>query len=231
MRGYKYDGERYYKVNRPDVNNGHSFNPEEDYHFIKDWLYKRIKWLDTAFAKKDPNIDASGNTRSQKIFFYTTHSGVAKVDAYLNGSTKLGMKNLSANVAALYNIETSMLDMSDGALNVIYFIAYRQDNSIRSISSVYIRVSDTPNPEADECVVEFGDEKMIVKKGSEITIPEKAYSRSGYAFCGWASSITSERLYKPGDTIVVTKDLTFYMRFKPADMCSQFVLDSYKEKQ
>ena len=264
--GYAYDGERYLKVNRPNVNNGHSFNPKEDYVFIKAWLKKRIQWLDQNFAIKDPNIDSSGNQRSSKIFVKvsqnqnqleadnltvygvnadyllssdstdalsinvsTTHSAVAYVDAYLNGSTRLGKKNMSSSTTATYTVDLSMLDMSNDALNVIYFIAYRSDGTIRAMSSVYIRVSDLSNPTADEFVVEFGDEKMIVKSGTEIIVPEKAYSRDGYVFCGWVTSLTSTKEYQPGDTITVTRNMSLYMRFKPIDMCSEFVLDEYKK--
>ncbi len=266
-RGYAYDGERYINVNQPQANNGHSFNPEQDYNHIKNWLKERTQWLDENFSKIDPNIDGGGYIRSEKIFFdvkqngtklkkdeltvygvnadhlldasstaplsitvSTTHSAVVNVGAYLNGSTDLGIKGMSSSVSATYTIDTSMLNMEDGALNVIYLIAYRADKTVRSISSIYIRVSDTPNPEADECVVEFGDEAVIVKKGEKVTVPEAPYTREGYVFCGWTASYRSNTLYQPGDTFSVLMDTSLYMRFKPIDMCSEFVLDEYTLK-
>ncbi len=161
----------------------------------------------------------------------TTHSAVTEVDAYLNGNIKLGTKNMSSSVKALYTIDTSMLDMEDGALNVIYLMAYRANKTIRSISSVYIRVSDTPNPNADECVVEFGEDAIIVKKGESITVPDIPYTRDGYVFCGWTESYDSDVLYRPGDSITAAGNKSYYMRFKPTDMCSEFVLDEYTVKQ
>ncbi len=268
QRGYEFDGVRYLRVNRPNVNNGHSFTPAEDYVFMKDWLKKRLNWLDTNFAKIDANIDASGNTRSEKIYtsvsydgvdlekdkqtvygvcadymlnsnatgkirlrISTTHSTVAKVDVYLNGSTKLGQKAMSSSTEAIYEVDVSKLDMSNGALNVFYIIAYRSAGTVRSISSVYIRVSDLPNPENDECVVKFGDTVMIVKKGSEITVPDYPYIREGYAYCGWTTSLWSNTVYKPGETFKVTRNISFYIRFKPMDMCSEFVIDEYIVKE
>ena len=266
-RGYEYDGERYLKVNRPNVNNGHSFTPAEDYVFIKTWLKKRVAWLDKNFAKIDPNIDSGGNKRStnmtakvksgsvelepDKITVYgvsadylipttatgtldlsvtTSLSGVSYCDAYLNGSTKLKTRSLSQSTEAKYTIDISSLDMSEGALNVIYIIAYKSNGSVKGITSVYIRVSDIPNPDESEYVVEFGDQKMIVQKGSTITVPDVPYEREGYVFCGWTTSYESPKVYKPGDSYTAKGNISFYARFVPTDMGSQFVLDEYTPK-
>ena len=172
----------------------------------------------------------SSSTAPLNISVETTHSAVTKVGAYLNGNINLGLKDMSSSVTANYTIDLSKLDMQEDALNVIYLIAYRSDGSIRSMSSIYIRVSSLQNPGDDECVIEFGDQAMVVKKGSTVTVPEAPYTREGYVFCGWTASYTSNTLYKPGDTIEVTKDRSLYMRFKPTDMCSEFVLDEYTLK-
>ena len=262
QKSYEFDGVRYLKVNQPLVNDGHSFTPAEDHDYIIKWLKERIGWLDVNFAKLDPNIDSSGNTRSTKIFrtleqngnvlpvdrttayginadyllptdssgtltleVNTTHSAVTHIEAYLNGTIKLGKKSVSGSVTAVFEIDPSVLDRTEGALNVIYIIALRADGTKRSMSSVYIRCSDVQNPSINECVVEFGDEKIVVEKGTSITVPDYPYGREGYAICGWTDSVTSETLYKPGDTIIVESNLSFYIRFKPTDMCSQFRID------
>ncbi len=155
----------------------------------------------------------------------TTHSAVTSMDVYLNGTTHLGKKNVASGATAVFEIDPSKLDRTEGALNVIYIRALRADGTVRSISSVYIRVSDVPNPKVGECVVEFGDEKIIVKKGESVTVPDYPYAREGFAICGWTSHATSNTLYKPGDTVTVNANMSFYMRFKPTDMCSQFRLD------
>lgn len=262
QKGYEYDGVRYIKVNNPGANNGHSFTPAEDHEYIMKWLPARNNWLDENFAKLDPNIDNSGNTRSTKILatlsqngktlsadritvyginadyllptgsdstlslkVSTSHSAVTHIEAYLNGSTKLGQVNVASGATGVFEIDPSMLDRSEGALNVIYLRALRPDGSVRSISSVYIRVSDTNNPTKDECVVEFGDMKFVVAKGSVITVPDYPYDREGFVQCGWTDDDVSKTLYKPGDTITVNKSMSFYIRFKPTDMCSQFRID------
>jgi len=261
-RSYAYDGERYVIVNRPEVNNGHSFTPEEDYHFMKDWMERRIQWLDEHYAIIDCNIDDYGNVRSEKIFnevtyngkelpadsitvhgvnadyllptdatgelvlsMQTTHSGVTYADSYLNGSVSLGKTPLSASTDGEYKINISDLNMENGALNVIYIIAHRADNTVRSISSVYIRVSDMENPTRTQRVVEFGKDKVIVEKNGTVTFPEAPYTREGYVFWGWTTG--DKTVYKPGETYTVTKDISFYIRWKPTDMCSQFRLDEY----
>lgn len=262
QKGYEYDGVRYTKVNQPLVNNGHSFTPAEDHEHIMKWLVGRNKWLDTNFAKIDPNIDNSGNTRSSKITFSvsqdgavlprdkitvygvkadylmrsdasstlkltlsTTHSAVTHIEAYLNATTKLGKIPVGSGAQGTIEIDPALLDRTEGALNVIYLRAIRADGSMRAMSSIYIRVSDLPVPASDECVVEFGSEKIIVKKGESITVPDYPYSREGFVACGWTNSCTAKKLYKPGDTITVKSNMSFYIRFKPTDMCSQFRLD------
>ena len=171
--------------------------------------------------------DASGKLT---LNLSTTHSAVVYIEAYLNGATLLGRAGVGSGAQGSLEIDVSLLDMSEGALNVIYLRALREDGSMRSMSSVYIRVTDKKNAASDECIVEFGDMSFVVKKGSTITVPDYPYDREGFVQCGWTSSDTSTTLYKPGDTITVMTNVSYYIRFKPTDMCSQFRVDEVIER-
>ena len=81
------------------------------------------------------------------------------------------------------------------------------------------------NPTRTQRVVEFGKDKVIVEKNGTVTFPEAPYTREGYVFWGWTTG--DKTVYKPGETYTVTKDISFYIRWKPTDMCSQFRLDEY----
>ena len=226
------------------------------------WFRDRIDWLNESFAKVDANIDSSGNTRSDKIFYLieqngltlradtstvygvkadymlssesgsdlimtlsTTHSAVDHIEVYLNGSTHIGKASVSSGRVAKVNISPALLDRSEGALNVLYLIAFRKNGTVRSVSSVYIRSSDIPMLSPNECIVEFGDEKIVVERGESVIVPDYPYKRDGYAICGWTQTYDTDEVYKPGDVITVNSSKSFYIRFKPIDMCSEFVLD------
>ena len=255
-RCYERNGVRYYTIRQPEVNNAHSLTPAQDYDLIRTWLRQRVKWIDENFAKADPNIDSSGYTRSEKVFFEatvngevlkadlvtvngvkadyiispsvsgkillsitTTHTNARTVDAYLNGTQFLGNKVLTTAQAAIYEIETSKLNMQEGAVNVIYLPVYRADKTVRSISSVLIKVTSVSNPQSNQCIVWFGDEPVIVRKGTEVVFPEISQAQDGYVVCGWTKG--DETVYVPGDRLKIFKDTYFYVRSKRIDMNSK----------
>ena len=258
-RCYERNGIRYYTIRQPEANNGHSLTPTEDYKLIKRWLKNRVKWIDENFKKRDPNVDESGYTRSEKVFFRvsmngvelpldlitvngvradciispnaagkillsvtTTHTNARTVDAYLNGTEFLGNKVLTTSQGAVYEIDASKLNREEGAVNVIYLPVYRADKTVRSVSSVLIKVSSVPNPTGDECVIWFGNEPALVKKGTEIVFPKIQQEHEGFIWCGWTTG--DDTLYRPGDTLKVQKDMYFYVRWKRTDMNSRMDL-------
>lgn len=255
-RCYERTGPRYEIVRQPDVNNGHSFTPWEDYVYTRKWFVNRIKWLDEHFAKIDPNIDGGGYERSAKIFaeltangaklendntsvyglacdyvipcnqtgrlelnLTTTHSGVTSVEAYLNGTENLGKIPLSATVNAQYLIDVFTLDLSHGAVNTVYLIARRADGSIRSMSSVVIRVSEMGNPNEDESIVQLGNETVYVKTGSTFKLPEPENVPEGFIFVGWAKK--NGKVYPAGEEINVKENVYLYEKWQRTDIFSR----------
>ena len=253
---YKRNGVRYYTIRQPEVNDGHSLTPTEDYELIRTWLRNRVKWIDENFSKIDPNVDSGGYTRGEKLFFdvsydkntlpadnitvygvnsdyliapdatgsitltlTTTHSHCETVGVYLNGANFLGNIPMSLSTAAKYQVDISELDMTEGAVNVFYVLAYRADMTVRSITSVVIRVSSLQNPEDGQCVVELGESTIIVDSGSVITMPEIDYKREGFVPCGWTDG--SDTVYKPGEEITITENASYYVRWKRIDVFSE----------
>ena len=254
-RCYERNGVRYNTIRQPEANDGHSYTPTEDYELIRRWLRARVKWIDENFSIPDPNVDGSGYTRSEKVFFdvsingdeldpdlltvsgvkadyiispnasgkilvsvTTTHTNARTVDAYLNGTQFFGNKVLTTTQGAVYEIEVSKLNMKEGALNVIYLPVYRADKTVRSITSVLIRVTSASNPTTDQCVIWFGDEPYIVRRGTSIEFPEISEKREGFVACGWTTG--DDTVYKSGESIKVFKSTSFYIRWKRTDMNS-----------
>ncbi|MBQ2732991.1 MAG: CotH kinase family protein [Clostridia bacterium] len=253
---YGRTGPRTEIVRQPDVNNGVSFTPWEDYEYLHDWFENRIEWIDENFATQAPNVDKAGYERSAKLFFdlklngttleadntvvygapadyimpstatgelkldlSTTHSGVTYVDAYLNGTKLLGSFPVSAAKSGSIPLDISSIDLTDGAVNTIYLMAMRDNGTMRSMSSVIIRISDKGNPEKDECILRIGDSVEYVKKGSTISLPEIEETRDGFIALGWTT--TGKTVHEPGKSLAINKDTYFFIKWKRVDMNSR----------
>ena len=155
--------------------------------------------------------DTSGKI---KLSVTSKFNETVSIGTYLNGKTVLGTQRVNNKETVYFYIDTAKLDMTEGAVNVIYLCTYSNPLT----TSVLIRVSSLDVPDADECVIEFGDEKIVVKKGTEITFPNITEKRDGFVKCGWTSG--DDRLYAEGDTITVKKNMSFYVRWKRTDIFS-----------
>ncbi|MBQ7010747.1 MAG: CotH kinase family protein [Clostridia bacterium] len=246
-QSYERTGPRKEIVRQPDVNNGHSFNPWEDYEYLRTWFENRIIWLDEHFAALDPNIDGAGYTRSEKIKtaltldsntiekdrssvyglnadyiistsdsgvieikLTTTHSNIGHFEVYLNGTEFLGRVENTASGGSLL-VDTSKLDMSDGALNVFYIMCYKNTGAYRSMSSVLIRVRSLGNPEAMKCIVQLGNEIAHVDRFAEYALPEITEEHNGFIAEGWTDG---KNVYAPGTTIEIKNDVHLYIKWK-----------------
>lgn len=145
----------------------------------------------------------------------TTHSNVRYTTPYLNATMPLGKKSLSSSLRTEYTIDLSMLDMREGTKNIIYVPAFKADGSLRSVSSVVIRVSKMENPKANEKIVQFGDEKILVTVGGTVSFPEITEKKEGYLPLGWTDG--SDNVYKAGDILTVKFNEYFFVRWIRTD--------------
>ncbi|MDO4797585.1 MAG: InlB B-repeat-containing protein [Coriobacteriales bacterium] len=61
-------------------------------------------------------------------------------------------------------------------------------------------------------------EAVMVPLDSEYELPECAFTREGYSFSAWATTLDDgegTKLYQPGDTYLVRTPVTFYARWEP----------------
>ena len=166
--------------------------------------------------------DASGTL---KLTISTDHTTADSVKIYLNGSTYLGRKSISTSKAATLSINTSKLNMENGAINVLYIPAYRDDGSVRSITSVLIRVYDASNPTSKEAAITFGgaDNIIVETKGTVIKAPKITTVRPGFKALGWTTG--NGKVYAPGDDYKVSENEFLYVRWERTDMNSFMVLE------
>ncbi len=161
----------------------------------------------------------SNATGSLNLGLTTTHSTVKSAVLYLNGSKLLGEFPLSATQGVEIPVDIASLDLTDGAVNTIYIMAMRENGTMRSMSSVVIRISDKGNPAEDECILRLSDSVEYVKKGSTITLPEIDIEREGFIACGWTT--TGKTVHEPGKTLAINKDTYFFIKWKRTDLNSR----------
>ena len=115
--------------------------------------------------------------------------------------------------------------MENGAINVLYIPAYRDDGSVRSITSVLIRVYDASNPTSKEAAITFGDADNIIveTKGTVIKAPKITTVRPGFKALGWTTG--NGKVYAPGDDYKVSENEFLYVRWERTDMNSFMVLE------
>ena len=249
---YERNGVRYYTIRNPEINDGKSMTPAEDYAMMREWVRDRVKWIDDHFRKIAPNVDEGGYLRSEKITVYTylngkmierdyatvhgtpadyiippdaagtltlkistTHTNVTHTTPYLNATYPLGRKTLSSSVRAEYTIDLSLLDMTDGAKNVIYIPALKGSGDMRSMTSVVIKVSSQGNPKGDERIIQLGQEKSFVGVGETFTFPKITQKKDGYLPLGWTDG--SDAVYKAGDSFEVKSDVYYFIRWVRTD--------------
>lgn len=249
---YERNGVRYYTIRNPEINNGQSMSPSEDFAMMRKWLRDRVEWIDENFRKIAPNVDNGGYTRSGKLTctlyhdgklmeldlgtvhgtpadfvlspdatgtlrlkLTTTDSKVKHTTPYLNATCSLGKKTLTSSKSAEYTIDLSLLDMRDGAKNVIYVPAFKSDGSLRIMSSVVIRVTSDANPREDEKIIQLGTQKYTVKTGETFTFPEITEKKSGYLPLGWTDG--SDEVYKAGVCFEVKHNSYYFIRWVRTD--------------
>ena len=164
-------------------------------------------------------IIAPDATGEMKLNLTTTHTGVKLVNAYLNGTQYLGSFPLSATEGCTIPIDIASIDLTDGAVNTIYLMAMRANSTMRSMSSVIIRVSELGNPADNECILRLSDEVQHVAKGSTVTLPEIDIKRDGFIAIGWTSN--GKVVYEPGGTLAINKDTYLFIKWKRTDINSR----------
>ncbi|MBQ5809469.1 MAG: CotH kinase family protein, partial [Clostridia bacterium] len=154
-----------------------------------------------------------------QLYLTTTHSTVKSVTAYLNDGQQLGNFPLSSSAPCTMPIDIFSLDLTDGAVNTIYLMALREDGSLRSMSSVVIRISDKGNPAKDESILRLSDNTEYVKTGTTVTLPEVTVEREGFIAIGWTPD--GETVYKAGDEFTVKEDTYLFIKWKRTDINSR----------
>ncbi len=179
----------------------------------------------TSYGVAGDYIISPDQSGALKISISTKHTTASSVRVYLNGSNHLGKKRLNDRTPAVYTVNTSRLNMENGATNVLYIIAYRNDGSVRSISSVLIRVYDVKNPTNKQAAITFGsaDNIIVETKGSVIKAPKITTVRPGFKALGWTDG--TGKIYAPGDDYAVSKNEFLYIRWERTDMNSFMVLE------
>ena len=146
-----------------------------------------------------------------------THTTAISCSLYLNGAEFIGSSPLSTKNAVTFTLDASKLDLTEGAVNVLYLPTFKTDGTLRAMTSVLIRVSAYADAGADECTVKCGDTLYTVKSGEAFIFPEITKTRDGFVAEGWTDG---ETLYLPGEKLETDEPLAFYVRYKRTEIFS-----------
>ncbi len=184
----------------------------------------------TSYGVPGDYIISPDATGTLNITITTTHTTAASTDLYLNGTSYFGNKPISTSTSAVYDISISDLNMEKGALNVLYIPAYRTDGSVRSLTSVLIRVYDAKNPGVTEAAVTFGSAENVIvaTQGTIIKAPQITTVRPGFKALGWTTG--DDKVYAPGEDYKISKSEFLYIRWERTDMNAFMVLEKENHK-
>ena len=120
--------------------------------------------------------------------------------------------------------------MEPGSLNVLYIPAFRTDGSVRSMTSLLIRVYDVGNPSVTQAAVTFGgyDNVIVKTQGTVIKAPEITVTRPGFKALGWTNG--DDKVYAPGEDYKISNSEFLYIRWERTDMNAFMVLEEENHK-
>lgn len=169
-------------------------------------------------------IDPSA-TGKIELTVSTTHTTATSCSVYLNGTKLIGEKlPLGTKTKAVFSFDVSELDLTDGAINVLYVPAFKSNGSLRSMTSVLIRTSSVHSVQRSECALLCGDGIYIAKKGEPFVMPDIPEIREGFVAEGWTDG---ETVYKAGETVIPSSSAVYYVRWKRTDIFSAMDMSRY----
>lgn len=136
---------------------------------------------------------------------------------YLNGTKLIAQTPIKLGETAEFSLHISELDMTEGAINVLYFPIFKSDGSFLKLTSVLIRISDYADTPKESIAVKCGDALYTVKSGDTLVFPEITKYREGFVAEGWADGDT---LYHPGEAVTINEAKLFYIRYKRTEIFS-----------
>ncbi|MBQ7010745.1 MAG: CotH kinase family protein [Clostridia bacterium] len=153
----------------------------------------------------------------------TTHTSARTAAVYLNGTTLIGEGKLTDSTSLTLRFDASLLDMSENALNVLYIPAFRSDGTLRSMTSILIRVSSVNTRAGNERVLICGDEIIVANKGESVTLPAITEVRDGFVYAGWTTG--DDKVYHPGKSFELQDDTRMFIRWIRTDIFSAMLLE------
>ena len=133
-----------------------------------------------------------------------------KIDVYVNGIL-LGQMKQDGKIVS-FTVDAKDLDMREGAANSIMIVG-KSDEGVEIYKNyTTVRVSADKNPADGEIIVKFGGERMYVKSGKTITVPEYDRTSGEMTALGWTDG--KGNTYLPGEKIELTENSEFYIKWK-----------------
>ncbi|MBQ7010746.1 MAG: CotH kinase family protein [Clostridia bacterium] len=141
----------------------------------------------------------------------TTHTTSVSCSLYLNGTKHIGDSPLNTKDKVHFTFNVSDMDLSENAINVLYIPTFRTDGTLRSMTSILIRVSSVNALSPKECAVILGNTVHKAMKGEEFTLPEITEVRDGFLAAGWTDG--TDTVLPAGSVITPNGTCVYYVRW------------------
>lgn len=140
------------------------------------------------------------------VIYSTLHTSVIKVDMYVNGVKAGSYKADDDNPSYTLTIPAKYFDTTEGAMNVIYAVAYNREGNLYQAACSYTTMLTSSKGEVGtgEFVVRCGDYYLIAKRKTTITLPMVTGYADGLTISGFDINGT---VYKPGSEYIITESV------------------------
>lgn len=164
-------------------------------------------------------IDGS---RDLTLTIKTEHTSHRYALVYVNGN-KIGRYTCNDDKAASVKIKRSYLDLTDGAVNVIYVVMINHEGNYYRNEYLTVRASADPSNDRHSYSLKLGDQPLTrIKKGSVITLPETGVKYTGYKTLGWTDG---DKIYPEGSEYTVSKNTRLWVKIVRTDLLPDSVVD------
>lgn len=163
-----------------------------------------------ASAAADYMIEKSSGKLTLSI--RTRHTSHRYAEIYINGKL-LDRYECRVGASAAIEIDTSLLDMTEGKINSLYVVMINEAGDYYITDSMNLRVVDSINADMGDNVnmVKIGNAPIAyVKKGESVTLPSVDIDLpDGYTCLGYTDG---EKLYAPGDEYIPSGNEYLYVK-------------------
>lgn len=182
-----------------------------------DRLFLTLKSNDITIAEENGTIaSAAADYMIEKgsgkltLSIRTRHTSHRYAEVYINGKL-LDRYECRPGKNAAIEIDTSLLDMTEGAINSIYVVMINEAGDYYITDNINVRVAGSISARSGDNMIKIGSSPIAyLKKGESVTLPTTDIDLpNGYTCIGYTDG---EKLYAPGEEYTPKGNTYLYVK-------------------